>query len=144
MDPCWTLPCRSLRNMIFSAMKSWGNIIHISWFTDTLYPMFCPWGYGRGFYFRSLSPRKCGCDFRCVDLKPTGVIHRLSVGININREWMTRDFVDLVNIGSGKRLLLSRKKCYLNWCWPRFLMPYCATKPQSVDISLVISQWQYR
>ena len=78
--------------------------------------------------------RKCQTQFGVDDI--------LSIQVNITLEWMPEDHVD------GKSTLIQvmawchqATSHYLNQCWPRFLIPCGATRPQWVNVVVQFVLW---
>ena len=86
----------------------------------------------------SLSPRICGCHFKCVNFKHNLGVDILSVQVKSIMEWGTEDLADgkstLVQVMAWCHQATSH---YLNQCRATALMPYGITKTQWVHINLI-------
>ena len=81
----------------------------------------------------SLAPGKFKWKFRHVIFKPILVIDGWGISCEISPIWMSLDFTDdqstLVQVMAWCRQATSH---YLSQCWPRYLSPYGAPRPQWV------------
>ena len=78
--------------------------------------------------FNSLSPGKCGCDFKCVDFHCNLGTGMLSIQINFTLRWMPEDHTN----GKSELIQVMAWWCqvashYMSQCWPRPLSSYAVT-----------------
>ena len=79
----------------------------------------------------SLSPEKCGCDFKCVNYKHNLGIDILSIEINITLKWKTKDLVE----GKPTFVQVMAWCHYLSQCWTKSMLTYDTTKSQWINFA---------
>ena len=87
----------------------------------------------RGHLVNSLSPEKCGRDFKNVIFSPLWLIGIFKLSLDNALRWMPQDRTDdkstMVQVMAWCRQATSH---YLSQCWPRSMAPYGITRPQLV------------
>ena len=148
---------------LFSFIRSWTFkcVSHIMWLELSLHHVHCvgscPWNsawpspgrvlmmkLARHEVFNSLSPGMFEWKFRWENFKIISVIDVWGIFSEVALRWMPLDLSDnestLVQVMAWCRQATSH---YLSQCWPRSLSPYGVTRPQWVNVSLAINDYEY-